>query len=92
MLLAGSTGSKVCAFTGLADLSEKSVRSFEQQASTAAIQLKQAAQAGNHVQFGEAVHGAQCFAHLSGLGSATVWLTALLTSYAVNVYQVASGW
>ena len=52
---------------GLAELSERSVRSFELQASTAGIQLKQAAQAGSGAQFEQAAQHAKSFEHLSGM-------------------------
>ncbi|DBA92608.1 hypothetical protein WJX77_001792 [Trebouxia sp. C0004] len=51
---------------GLSQLSHASVRSFEQKASTAVIQLKQVAQGGNGAQWQEAAQHAQRFEHLSG--------------------------
>ena len=54
---------------GLAELSERSVRSFELQASTAGVQLKQAAQAGSGAQFEQAAQHAKRFEHLSGVAN-----------------------
>ncbi len=53
---------------GLAQLSQASVRSFEQKASTASIQLKQAAEGGSGAQWEAAKH-AQRFEHLAGMRS-----------------------
>lgn len=55
-----------CLLTGLADLTEVFVKRFEQQAGAAALQVKQAAQAGNHAHFQAAVQLAHRFQHLSG--------------------------
>ena len=52
---------------GLAQLSQASVRSFEQKASTASIQLKQAAEGGNGAQWEEAARHAQRFDHLASM-------------------------
>jgi hypothetical protein len=54
---------------GLAQLSQASVRSFEQKASTASIQLKQAAEGGSGAQWEEAAKHAQRFEHLAGMRS-----------------------
>ena len=67
-----------------------SLKRFEQQASTCAIQLKQAAQAGNHAQFADASRLAQRFQHLSGLHHCNVQpmfepaCTLMLSSHAVH--------
>lgn len=58
--------SQLCQLAGLADLSEQRVKRFEQQAGSAALQLKQAAQGGNQAQFQDAVQQAQRYDHLSG--------------------------
>ena len=55
-----------CLLAGLPDLTEQFVRRFEQQAASAALQLKQAAHAGTSALYQEAVHIAQRFEHLSG--------------------------
>ncbi len=52
---------------GLSQLSQASVRSFKQKASTASIQLKQAAQGGSGAHWEEAAHHAQRFEHLAGM-------------------------
>ena len=55
-----------CLLTGLSGLTEQFVRRFEQQAASAALQLKQAAHAGTYALYQEAVQIAQRFEHLSG--------------------------
>ncbi len=62
---------------GLSQLSQASVRSFEQKASTAVIQLKQAAQGGSGAQWQEAAQHAQRFEHLAGMPSKPCLLSLL---------------
>ena len=53
---------------GLGEVAERSVKSFDQQVSSAAFQLKQAAQAGSSWStYDQALQKAQRFEHLSGV-------------------------
>ena len=76
---------------GLAQLSQASVRSFEQKASAASTQLKQAAQGGSGAQWEEAAQHAQRFEHLAGMPSKPCLLLSLQACKAQSLFNPQTG-